>query len=379
MNPEAPIEHIEAYRWLTLEMWGALAVLSIYLSHFISASLLSLGFPTLFQGIGVDIIYFVTGLAAGWAVWQPQWSARNFLGTRLLRILPAYYVSLLLIVGLINSTFLLASSGLIILAGHGLMLQGFHPDYRGAINGVYGVIGTIIWLSVVVVLIAPLLRSRWRGATLTTGFALYLGWRIAVFVFIPSIDEVERQFWASQLPGVLDLYLAGMVCAWGRYVWQKSQGSRAFPLIISIVAIVVGLGILGFGILQREGSATVLQWFIGWRLLVVGGLVIFTIGLFGLDQTPWFAQLFRYSGLETISRFRYGILLYHLPVILSFNNVVGGASTTNPWMLFGIMSGAVLLIAAGSYHLVEQRTFNINHIPLFQWRRSNSHEHARQD
>lgn len=376
---DTPIERVPP-RLLTVNMMRAVGAITVYLSHVISLSALPLAIPTVVQGIGVEIFYFVSGFIITLVLLKtPHWSGRKFLKRRLLRILPAYYVSILIIVGLINSAFLLSPQGLMIILQHLVMLQGFNSGYRGAINGAYWMLGNIVWFYVVVALVGSWLRTRWFGALLLVGFLLCYGWRTAVFGLGSTLNPLLQQVWETQLPGVLDIYLIGMVVAWLYHQRGMKAVPEQFPFWSAWVAIISGILLAGLGILLRNGATTSLLYFVLWRTFFGIGVGSIVLGCLGFENSPWFAKFVHYSGLNALSRISYSVFLYHLPVILSFNHFVGGAATVNPWVLFGIMTGAVLLVATGSYHLVEQRAIHLNLIPLFQWRRAYPHEHARQD
>lgn len=373
--PLAPLR-----RFMMLDGLRIAGAVLVYLSHVISVSLLPLGLPVWLQGIGVEIFYFVTGFGIGWNILQThQWSAGRFLRQRALRILPAYYVSILVIVGLISSAFLLSPHGLSIIAQHILMVHGFSLEYRGAINGVYWMLGNIFWFYGLMALIAPLLRLRWFWLVIITGLVLNIGWRSGVFLLIPAADELGRHYWGTQLPGVMEIYWVGVACA---KLCQNAMHPSS-PLLnrrwAAWVLVGAGVGITYAGSVGRFSAAESLLLFVGWRLVFGVGLAVAALGAFQLEQSPRAASLYRYSGLDLLSKISYGLFLYHLPVINSFNKVVGGAAFTNPWLLFTVMTVAVLLMATGSYHFVERRAISINLIPLFQWRRSYPHEHAKQN
>ncbi len=367
-------------RFIMLDGLRVAGAILVYLSHVISVSLLPLGLPVWLQGVGVEIFYFVTGFGIGWNILQArQWSAGRFLWQRALRILPAYYVSILVIVGLISSALLLSPHGLSIIAQHLLMVHGFSLEFRGAINGVYWMLGNIFWFYLLIALVAPLLRSRWFWVVVITGLTLNMGWRIGVFLLIPATDELGRHYWGTQLPGVMEIYWVGVACAKVCQSALHPSSSLLNRRWTAWLPVGAGVGIAYIGSVGRFSAAESLPLFVGWRLVFGVGLAVAAIGAFQLEQSPRAVQWYRYSGLNLLGKISYGFFLYHLPVIISFNKVVGGAAFTNPWLLFSVMTGAVLLMATGSYHFVERRAITINLIPLFQWRRSYPHEHAKQN
>lgn len=369
-----------ASRLATLDLMRALAAIAVYLSHVLSVSALTLGIPEFVEGVGVETFYFVSGFGIALTILRArEWNLTHFFKRRILRILPAYYVSILLLVGLVQSDFLLSPHGLGIIAQHLVMLHGFNAEFRGAINGVYWMLGNVVWFYLLAGLLAPVLRSRAFPALIVAGILLALVWRAVVFLSIPPTQDLLRHYWSTQLPGVLDSYMAGMVCAWLYARGRLVAGNR--PWLKAAAGNIIAAGILIFivSLVIRRMSAPSLPFYVSWRLLLAVGLGGITAGMAALEPLPRFNRLLRFSGLAGLSKISYSFFLYHLPVIVAFNHFVSGSTITNQWLLFGIMTAAVILVAAGSYLLVEQRALRINEIPLIQWRRSNPHEYARQD
>ncbi len=128
-SPETQPDTQPRYYFQSLNILRVVAISLVYLSHIRDMSSLPLGIPIWVQGIGLELFYYVSGIVIGITVFQtPRWSVTTFLFRRGRRLLPAYYVSILLIVGLINSDFLLAPPGLCIILQHRLMHQTFAEE-----------------------------------------------------------------------------------------------------------------------------------------------------------------------------------------------------------------------------------------------------------
>lgn len=352
-----------------------IGAIAIYLVHVREFSPLALAIPPWVQGWGLEIFYFLSGFFIYRALFPRHgWKVTTFLWHRVRRLLPAYYVSILILVGLIQSSFLLSPSGLWVVTQHLLMIHTFNPEIRTILNIVYWMLGNIFWFSMAVAVLSPLFRSRWFGAVVGAGLLLCWGWRAVVFWTLPPD---ARLFWGTLLPGVLELYLLGMVTA---QMYAYLHANPEHPLHRWLWGI-AAVGLLCIAVAQagRLVADSVAIAYIGWRTLFGIGFGAVTLALIRLESQGLFAPWLRFTGLPALGKISYSVFLYHLPVIVSFNYFVGGADTTSPWLLFLIMTASVLVVATGSYRLVEQRAINIKHIPLFQWRRSYPHEHARQN
>ena len=89
-----------------------------------------------FLWIGVDLFYVLSGFFIGSAVLRPQeWQPVAFIKNRLTRILPAYYVSMFVVLLLLERSMLDNAQGWINIAMQVLMLHNLQEWSLGILQG----------------------------------------------------------------------------------------------------------------------------------------------------------------------------------------------------------------------------------------------------
>ena len=124
--------HQNTQRIDSLDGLRAVAVLIVVAYHIQELGqiqiLPNLGINRIFQigWIGVDLFFVLSGFFIGLAVMRPAvWNLRLFLKRRVRRIIPAYYLSILVLVSLVSSFFLVTPTGLSHILLHILFLHTF--------------------------------------------------------------------------------------------------------------------------------------------------------------------------------------------------------------------------------------------------------------
>jgi peptidoglycan/LPS O-acetylase OafA/YrhL len=341
----------------SLDALRAVAALSVFFYHVKQVADARLGNFMWFGWVGVELFFVLSGFFIGVAVFNPQeWKPLLFLQRRLRRIVPAFYVSLFISVTLINSWFLVHRTGWEIIFKHLLMVHNVFSNSFGTINGAYWTLGVEAYFYVLMMITAPLLRSRWRWALLAIWLVICYIWRAWV-VWYAAPDPTYRFFVATQLPGMLDLFGIGVVLAWVATKRDWFQRASAHYQWLAPLLLLVGGGIFAFCV-QLVSLYAATFWFdsfavIGWRTLLGLSFAAMIVALILLDNSLLFRRLLNITGIAYIGRISYSIYLYHLPVILSLQRAeVPGFPTDNLKMAV-MMTIITIVVAMMSYHLVE--------------------------
>src|SRR5438067_408203 len=201
--------------------------------------------------LGVDLFFLITGflLVLPWARHSMQGRhpprARDFYVRRIWRIVPAYYVQLVLLFTIVlplvqGIDFLGANTGLIVInaAAHAVFLQYTTPLTSGSLE-----VNSALWtltLEAEYYLLLPLLAPVLVRSPLVTGaamFALAAAWHwasandlgplVALEMAIGASwslpESVIRHLLLTQLPGYLAHFAAGMVIA---LAWLRRRDRR---------------------------------------------------------------------------------------------------------------------------------------------------------
>ncbi|MDB5174213.1 MAG: acyltransferase 3 [Phycisphaerales bacterium] len=329
--------------------------------------------------VGVDLFYVLSGLFIGLAVMRPRkWEPWVFAKRRCRRILPAYYLSILILATLVSPVFFLSTNGLLHVLSHLTFTHGFFLEHQSTINGVYWTLGVEWWFYLLMLLVAPLLRSR-RGFPLVVAAFLIVpyAWRAGVFYGTDLGHDRWRFFLGNQLPGSLDEFAVGIVLA--RWFIQRGRVRASVPDKAPAAAVAgrltaarttafrvacspAALGVAAAGLLGW------CQWLMSWHsgdywnvpymmicwktMLAMGfGLLIASF----LVSGPWLGAALHWTGISYVGRISYSIYLVHGPVIMAFNGARQTSDlTASSDAAFALACVVVtLLIASVSYYLVE--------------------------
>lgn len=341
----------------SLDALRAVAALSVFFYHMKELANARLGNFMWFGWVGVELFFVLSGLFIGVAVLNPQeWKPLLFLQRRLRRIVPAFYVSLFIIVALINSWLLVHRTGWEIIFKHLLMVHNVFTNSFGAINGAYWTLGVEAYFYVLMMITAPLLRSRWRWALLAVWLVICYTWRTWVVWYAPD-DPTYRFYVATQLPGMLDLFAIGVVLAWAVTKRDWLQRLAVHSHWLSPLLLVIGGGIFAICIRLLDIYAG-LFWsnafaVIGWRTVLGLSFAAIIVALMLLDNFPLFRTILEATGIAYLGRISYSIYLYHIPVILSLHRAEVPEFPTANWGMALMMTIVTIGVAMASYHLVE--------------------------
>lgn len=291
-------------------------------------------------------------------------SLPGYAARRAMRILPAYYIQLVLLLALAAMGW---SDGLFsgALTSSRVAVQFvFAYDIGSWQSGVlplqplvasWWTLPIEIGFYLLLPLFARLLRPR-RWPWLLLGIALCWSFRALLLRTQPM--SVGLDLFVEHLPGRIDQFLIGMLAAYAcvqtpRWL-QSITGLRADALFIVAAAVFVllpALGDLTYGA-PMEGNPHPQWLMIGWHgyasIAVAGMLIACARGahIVGklLDSLP----------LQLLGRISYGVYLWHLPVLLWMKAHGGVAAFGDRWAF--ILSALLFTLTAGwlSWWIVER-------------------------
>ena len=289
--------------------------------------------------IAVDLFFIMSGYLIT-ASFQNSSSPWRFLEKRIRRIYPGFsaamLVSVLVVVPMASATLTgrALADRLLNFAGNTLRLTEFsssggfaHNAYPGALNGSVWSISYEFWCYIGVLLLGIFgVLGRRRLVALI----FWLSWVASIVVAIrnwrPGISILQMifgypPFWARLLP----VYLSGVLF----YIYRDKIAITRRGVIVA-------------------GSVLALACWIpfGWTVVFpfAGAYLLFAAA---------FAPRVPFSGLAARGDFSYGTYLYAFPVQQLLVQALGGRA--NPYWLFAAATPIVLLMAIGSWHLVEKR------------------------
>jgi len=330
-----------------------------------------LAWPCQVGWMGVDVFFtlsafllslpFVEATERG----KPEPSLREYWRHRAWRILPAYWVQVLVL-------FVIAlagahasywhAPGASSLAVNAFFLYNLVPLANPALPPWWTLpveLGFYLVLPLFARLLAP---ARWWW--LLAGIGASLAWR--AWVLHAGFSHVEQVAWANHLPGRLHQFLVGMLAAWALLRWRaplmalsmlKRDLLAALALLCLLLLPLLAVPVTG----HPYGGAPAQGALLGWHLLAS---LLVAVALLALASGPsHVARLFSAAWLQALGLVSYSLYLWHYPVMLLLRESLGGYQVVKAdpasFAFYALLFS--LLVAAASWWLVER--------PAQQWAR----------
>lgn len=322
--------------------------------------------------LGVDLFFLITGflLVLPWIrhaeAGLPPPSARAFYRRRILRIVPAYWVHLLLLavvfIPLVAGPDAWARAWRFYLfnfAMHAPLLHYTTPltSASMSVNGALWTLALEAQWYLLLPFIAPLFTRR-PYLVAAVLVALAIGWRwlaehdLAALVrfhrqlaAIWNVPEATiRHFLATQLPGYLAHFAFGMLAGRAWWLWRSRPAALGMAAIAWLVVAATGLAFLY--VIHVPGS---FRFGLPAWLAVAVALALPLLALVARG-TPVTHVLLANRPLVFLGRVSYSAYLYHLPLLLALDR----HGSAGPFML-PLYLALVLAVAWLSWRHVEAR------------------------
>jgi peptidoglycan/LPS O-acetylase OafA/YrhL len=329
---------------------------------------------------GVDLFFVLSGFVLGLAYCQAWLGNRSPIQTpeyfrrRLLRVLPAFYVQImiLLLIMVITGQPLPAVRDVLTQV---LMLHNIFGESSTQLNPVYWTLPVefdfYLLLPLLMLLVSP---SRWVWL-LAASVVMVLLYRYLLFHYqVHDMPTGQKVWWLNQLPGRLDQFASGMFAAWV-YSQVREKGyahSRIYRwrgLLLAIaVAGLVGLAwfihrVQPVGAVNADGLT---YWGGHWSLFVWHSMFGFSVALLVLVAALGSRVtdlLLANRGAMYLGLISYSLYLWHFPVVKWLHQAKLPVVLADSPLLNGLLWAAipVLLVSSLSYWWVERPFLRIRH------------------
>jgi peptidoglycan/LPS O-acetylase OafA/YrhL len=360
------------YDWPALTGLRGLAAFAVVCLHTFSLSGNPSSLPSpltwLFSmgGAGVDVFFTLSAFlltlpfVASEFESEPTPNLRVYAKRRLLRILPAYYVQIAILLALgalgANSAWAWTMPKLSAVIAHLLFYLDAWPLVFPQIPP-WWTLPVEMGFYLLLPLFARCLRPR-RWPWLLLGIAASLAYRYGLTQ--TGLTMARQINWGDHLPGRLHQFLIGMLAAYAfvrlKMVKRLPSGRLADGLTLMAIVMFIALPALGYPIVGRtflgEPSPNlVLQgWHLYASLLVALLLVTLAAG------APIFGRVFSWPPLRGLGLISYSLYLWHYPVMLAVRDALGGFDKARGdfWTYFFYCVLFSVLVALASWWMVEQ-------------------------
>ena len=305
---------------------------------------------------GVLVFFVLSGyLIAGSVLRAEHFSVRSYLVRRATRILPLYFLSMLLVL-LVDSSWLLSRAGLVDLGLHGLLVHGLFRDHYTTVYAVWWTLSAEWLFYLLMAVVAPWFRRPRLGWAVAVAFIVIgIGWRIHSL----NSPYLDRPFVAQIVVGWLDVFGLGMLAA---LAVRTGRGQRALdrPLVRvgGLVLALAGMTVAGWAYLNRSPAAPYLYWrsrvmVVGWPFLAAVAVAVLVVVAPTFERST--RPIITGIGLAYLGRISYGIYVFHPLVIQSFSRSwTATAPTMSVWMLIPLVVAGTVVASVLSHHLVER-------------------------
>jgi peptidoglycan/LPS O-acetylase OafA/YrhL len=317
--------------------------------------------------VGVSVFFLISAFVLyrpmvaarlhGEAMSDPQAYGRR----RLLRIVPAYWVALL-VAGIAGASYLGYPA---IFSGQGVpayfgFLQIYSPDTAGGgINVAWTLCVELTFYAFLPLWAIAMRRLRPRGGlrsemvALGLLFAASLAWQaLAVHSTNPNGFGLSAARWLEPLPNFLDQFAVGMALAVASVAWEQGRGPAWLlrrPRIAWVLAAVAFWVVsTQLGLHGAQGDHLTAASYVARHQL-------YTVVALGLLWPAVFGSRRGGRALAFVGTISYGIYLYHIPVLLTLAKAWGlpdGAGALAAWLAAGV--ACTIALAWLSWHLVER-------------------------
>lgn len=310
--------------------------------------------------LGVDLFFvisgFVIGLSAFAAIDQHGTSGFRspFWRRRVVRIVPLHYLTCLVYIVFITPDLLFQKIWPNLLS-HALFVQNLIPAWHGAINGVNWSLAAEMQFYLLILVIAPWLRSAAVWKVIAALVGVTWAWRFgAWYVLDPKDLNVAFNLWrvATELPGMLDEFAAGLLLA--RFI-RSAPGERFLAAAqrgkAPVLAVAAVAALLWWLCLSLYWAYSVFWFFPAmvtlFRTPLALAYALVLLVACTLSGTAWLRITAPLRYLGTVS---YGIYLWHLPVLLSLKRINGLPADRALFLTLAL----TLVFAAVSWHFFEK-------------------------
>jgi peptidoglycan/LPS O-acetylase OafA/YrhL len=327
-----------------------------------------LQFPMGFGFAGVDVFFVLSGFlltlpfarAALGAGPQPQLG--TYFKRRFLRVFPAYYAQLFLIL-IIGAWFLSWKPQTIpSFVAHLLMYFNIGWDPVRPIVGVWWTLPVEMGFYLLLPLLALLMRPRLWVVTLLFGITVSIVYRMwAASHFGPQ--GVDLAFLAaSQLPGSLTEFLFGASAAIIVQMVNVKNKLRPSAWMLDFMFI---LGIaLTYGWFYQVVLPAGLEYWLGHWSMIIAPLVLGLALSTSVLSLYWGSRIGTFLLANRVMYFlgliSYSLYLWHFVIMQQIQYVLAESyGNLSHWVTFPLSTGAVILAASASYYAIERPFYKL--------------------
>jgi peptidoglycan/LPS O-acetylase OafA/YrhL len=306
--------------------------------------------------MAVDLFFVISGFVIGLSAFNGidthgAGFRAGFLRSRLARIVPLHYLTLVAYVLLVEPSLRAQGDFWTNLGTHLLFIHNLFSPYHGSINGPNWSLGTEMQFYLLIAFAAPWLRQAqpWRIALLLVAIAWAWRWGAWALTIPGSLDQAY--YAQTQLPGMLDAFAIGLLLA--RFVRSASGATfldrvRADARIRYALTVLTALcwwALFTVYMDHHFWNESAMAVFFRTALACCSGATLLLACAWPMPKRSALVGVPLYLG-----KVSYGIYLWHLPVLF----FLGQHTRLEPLTALAIAVPATIGLAALTWHLFEE-------------------------
>lgn len=284
---------------------------------------------------------------------------------RIFRIIPLYYLSILLIVTLYQPYFITSINGIKHIIYHLLFIHNFTIDTHGSINGVYWTLAIEMQFYLLLPFIAQFFYGKKNLISAPIFIIISIIYRIFIFYNIglfgkPVIHNGVNWsifIFSRQLPGCLDAFVLGITIC-NIWLYYKNNDKKSILqkysrilIIISLVSFLILLKVYSDYQIYLHDNRIISFFF--YTIIAINFSILILGAAFSNEKTILNNKFLRKVGI-----LGYGIYIWHLiimQVIMNNNNYLANLSNPNfRFIILILLSGIITIIYSYIFYwLVE--------------------------
>lgn len=297
----------------------------------------------------------------------PSPNLRVFAWRRVLRIVPAYYVQIAILLTLgalgLASTWAWNAPTVAAVLAHLVFYIQVWPIVPAQLPP-WWTLPVEMGFYLLLPLFALCLRPR-RWPWLLLAIAASLGYRYGLLH--AGLNRMQIAFWVENLPGRLHQFLVGMLAAYAfvklKSHWTLPRPGKADALALAASIVFLLLPALGYPITGSayEGGQFSDPLLLSWHLYASVVVAVLLVAL--VAGAPRMARVFSWPPLRGLGLISYGLYLWHYPLMLGLRAELGGyeAIRADFWPFYFYSVLISVLVAMASWWMIER--------PAQQWGR----------
>ena len=295
--------------------------------------------------VGVHLFYVLSSFLLGSIYFslqqQNKWNLSLFYKKRFLRIFPAYYVQLLvlLVIAFITSRNFPAIKDFI---AHLFMYFYFPPFNVQPINRVWWTLPIEFSFYLILPLMVAIIRKFGLPIFIAISMLITYSYRYWISIIFKNepIGVIANNI--GQLPGVLIIFSLGLSCAYILHSRDIIIKNKKLTSTLILFAMIMWSGVL-LNNLENYWSGGFLL--LTWETVNALIIVLIIASIYQSNN-----KILTHKYLVFLGKISYGIYLWHFPIILLLKDSVHGF-----YPLLITCAPITLILAFLSYHYVERR------------------------